>query len=45
MVLGRSSVRTGQPEQDWREGSLSAWVPAILVNKVSGGEDVAFGMA
>jgi hypothetical protein len=45
MVFGRSSVRTGQPVQDRREGPLSAWVPAILVNKVSGGEDLSFGMA
>ena len=45
MVFGRSSVRTGQPVQDRREGSLSAWVPAILVNKVSGGEDLSLGMA
>jgi hypothetical protein len=45
MVFGRSSVRTGQPVQDWREGPLLAWVPAILVTKVSGGEDLSFGMA
>ena len=45
MVFGRSSLRTGQPDQDRREGTLSAWVPAILVNKVSGGEDLSFGMA
>ena len=45
MVFGRSSVRTGQPIQDWREGPLLAWVPAILVTKVPGGEDLSFGMA
>jgi hypothetical protein len=45
MVFGRSFVRTGQPVQDWREGPLFAWIPAILVTKVSGGEDLSFGMA
>lgn len=45
MVFGRSSVRTGQSDQDRREGPLSTWFPAILVNEVPGGEDLSFGMA
>jgi hypothetical protein len=45
MVLGRSLVRTGQPDQDWREDSLPAWFPAILVAKIPRREDVHSNMA
>jgi len=45
VVFGRSPVRTGQQDQDRREGPSPAWVPAILVTKVPGGEDVSFGVA
>lgn len=45
VVFGRSPVRTGQQDQGRGEGPLPAWVPAILVAKVPGREDVSFGVA